>query len=961
MTTGTLFQQAQLAEAAYADFWDENSNQVLVDAGDIKDALLALDPAFSETQAQQFIEEWEVVAHQPDTETGFSATLFRRLMADPISGYEIGDYAYAIRGTAGVTDLQEDLGNIVPDTLALEQIVDLYNDWTRLTSDAGQAYQVAKLVPFAGNGNPEDVILDNPFGFKTIEWDTSTNVYLHEDLRSLGSGSFIPSQELLSSVTGHSLGGHLAVAFTRLFPGLTEAVTINGAGFGPDEGNINGVNTNIPNLFSLLNGANDFDSSVLQNIYGDKNPELITQDGPVLFQQGAHDALFIEQDSFLGNTVGHGSSQMTDSLAVYDLFFRIDNSLASKIPSEALASLESIFKQSNSQASLSLESLVSTLAKLVSSNELLVEEWDRETLYQNITELKQHANFIALEGNVNVVEVSSIAHAADLNNPDGYAYRYALVNLNPFAITGVGAASLYDSQAFDADNFNDKYLQDRAEMLSVKNRLFTYDGISEINANVDKLFKDITSGVELRQSVGLFPVQDINKEQYIFGSDESETGDELTGGDKNDHIYGGAGDDVLTGGQGDDYLEGGKGNDTYIYNTGDDHDTIIDSDGLGSVEWNGQPLMAVTLNQEGNYVDSEKNLNYVFLSHSSTQPTIGTLKIIDSNSPTGGGITIENYQLGALELTTSIERYEPDIDNDLLGHTWLAEGNLDNRYFVPQGLERNSRNYDYLAEISDHLVGNDGHDLLVGFGGADVLDGGIGHDWLYSGQGHDELFGREGNDILFTAAGQDIAYGGDGNDFIIDSFATESKVGGGLPYFSQSNSDSYWHYLVHMRSAENSGVRLASDDTLNFNIDWQYPDEGFSVSNISHLPAGGQGFDFLPGVTTGLTDSQSYQELLEVQDVYDIASNDAIRIHDSAETVLSILTFNVRTEDLAQNHFYGESGNDTLIGNIGRDWLFGGADDDALQGLDGDDYLNGGEGQDTLLGNKGHDVLVGGS
>jgi len=36
---------------------------------------------------------------------------------------------------------------------------------------------------------------------------------------------------VLSGVVGHSLGGHLAAAFTRLFPGEGAATTINGAGY----------------------------------------------------------------------------------------------------------------------------------------------------------------------------------------------------------------------------------------------------------------------------------------------------------------------------------------------------------------------------------------------------------------------------------------------------------------------------------------------------------------------------------------------------------------------------------------------------------------------------------------------------------------------------------------------------------------------------------------------------------
>jgi len=97
MTTGSLFEQAQLAEASYADLWDEGTNSLITNLDDVQDALIAY--SFSEKQAQEFTQNWEVISHQPDTVSGFSATLFRRKTNDPISGYEAGEYVYSIRGS----------------------------------------------------------------------------------------------------------------------------------------------------------------------------------------------------------------------------------------------------------------------------------------------------------------------------------------------------------------------------------------------------------------------------------------------------------------------------------------------------------------------------------------------------------------------------------------------------------------------------------------------------------------------------------------------------------------------------------------------------------------------------------------------------------------------------------------------------------------------------------------------
>lgn len=73
--TTSLFDQALLAEAAYADFSDplKTKLQALKDAG------------FSETQATEFVNNWRVVHHQQNLTSGFSATLFEYIGNDPNS------------------------------------------------------------------------------------------------------------------------------------------------------------------------------------------------------------------------------------------------------------------------------------------------------------------------------------------------------------------------------------------------------------------------------------------------------------------------------------------------------------------------------------------------------------------------------------------------------------------------------------------------------------------------------------------------------------------------------------------------------------------------------------------------------------------------------------------------------------------------------------------------------------
>lgn len=124
-----LFELGQLSEASYANLSDAIYRQ---------DNLIAeLQNAdfngmkFSATQAAEFAANWQVVSHQANTNSGFSATLFKHIGNDPNSGYTSGELVYAIRGTELLFNpdlFNADISDIVVDGLALDQIVDMHND-----------------------------------------------------------------------------------------------------------------------------------------------------------------------------------------------------------------------------------------------------------------------------------------------------------------------------------------------------------------------------------------------------------------------------------------------------------------------------------------------------------------------------------------------------------------------------------------------------------------------------------------------------------------------------------------------------------------------------------------------------------------------------------------------------------------------------------------------------------------
>ena len=270
-----------LAEASYADFSkarigteynEKNARNTMIE-DERKGG--AEQP---KSLADLVLGNYKIVAHWKDrkNESSFSGTLFKGKGEKGVSNPD--KYVLALKGTLETKDLSTDGGDIVLDGLAHHQIVDLYNFWQQITHKG--EYKVAQVIsgeelenlkkeeeksgiytkegyfkdtvakgkniePAQFNGtlntltkligiNPAaDAIASILSSFETIEkrivFKNSHEVYAPDDERYDGLG-INPGKV---TVTGHSLGGHLAAAFSRLFPEVTEhAYMINGAGFG---------------------------------------------------------------------------------------------------------------------------------------------------------------------------------------------------------------------------------------------------------------------------------------------------------------------------------------------------------------------------------------------------------------------------------------------------------------------------------------------------------------------------------------------------------------------------------------------------------------------------------------------------------------------------------------------------------------------------------------------------------
>lgn len=158
-----LFQQALLAEAAYARFIDPDTEEIYASRESLVGALIAAnfssDPNIlnQSAQASQLLDNWRITDHIPDTASGFSATVFERIDAN---GAGIGEFTLAISGSEPLSNnnsevdinsevwtdwFEANVQGIVGKGIAARQGIDLYNYWQSLVTSDGENYKAATL------------------------------------------------------------------------------------------------------------------------------------------------------------------------------------------------------------------------------------------------------------------------------------------------------------------------------------------------------------------------------------------------------------------------------------------------------------------------------------------------------------------------------------------------------------------------------------------------------------------------------------------------------------------------------------------------------------------------------------------------------------------------------------------------------------------------------------------------
>ncbi len=808
------------------------------------------------------------------------------------------------------------------------------------------------------------------------------------------------------TVTGHSLGGYLAQAFTvDHSPPVSHAYTYNAPGFGGA----------LINPFGSLGVAGtSMPDSLITNIIAQGHSFVASQGRQI----GEPESTFIE--TMLNPLANHGIRPLVDALALYDLVARIDSTVSA-------SAVTNILNAVSGTAANSLENGLDALRKVFQGiTTTSTPQGDHDAYYSNMIALRDSmpaASSYRLDSLVGVPS-STIYSQARAATADGWAYRYALQELNPFAVIGTdyaqhnagGSLDLYDAQTGNG-TMTALYLSDRAELLTKRVVVNIHDGGT---VSTDTHYVDVRTGFEVGSVASTIEVifgdtQD-NRDllghaggDHLYGGDgndlltgqggmdylEGNAGDDevyggtdndtLLGQQGNDELFGEAGNDQLSGGLGNDRLEGGQGIDTYFYWTGQGSDVIADSDRLGVVRFDNQIL------QGGLHRSTDPANTYRSLDGQFTYVSSGNNLIVNN------ALTIENfdYTNGALgiklaeapETTLPVEPIINYGSNGLPSEeinlpasgAWIIE-RVEPINYIIRGGQGSYRVYAgpgndqlYGGPNFDRLSGRGGNDLLEGFGGNDDLYGWEDSDVLEGGDGNDRLYG----DLALTQAGQDYLDGGAGDDLLVGGSGDDVLLGG-------DGSDTLWGEggttelsIIPPDNPNQTGFSFIMDYSLgagNDRLDGGAGDDTIVGSAGADILLGGDGTDVLYGDHNGGEISAPWDPTKDGEDYLDGGGgNDWIYGGGLADVLIGsggddvLFGEGVAYGALAGDDWLeGGDGKDQLFGGLGADSLFGGMGDDLLVGdyandPGADDMLDGGAGIDELQGGGGNDLLIGGS
>ena len=503
MDIKTVFGEALLSQAAYATLTADLSKEGIITALQ-NDSLVG---GVTQAQAEYFAEHYIVVQQDNNPETGFSATLFQNI--------ESGEYHLAMRGSDSILSLDVDWTGAnfqnAKYGMAYDQVTDLINFYLRLTtaSDTYIAqYSFEQVTLELGSTAPESAIL---IGHEQDDdtLDDINDIYLTFEKTSSASGlgdSAPGFSEQNINVTGHSLGGHLASAFSVLLPfAVNQTTTFDSAGF-------------------VGSKFDEFASAIAETLGGLQPQTLAEFSGDItdfkapldpVSKLGSHLGgglvdVFIETKDGLLDPVefeSHNMDKLVDSLAVMNLLYTLDNSID-------LTRANELLPLGSDDEGTELEGTMNHLARLFDQGEVAItniEGNEHDDVYIAINKITENLNgktYTISNITGSIVEQTLAGDKAAL---------YAIINLQPFTVVGTTQAftdALYqphsDNEALNVDSYSESYLNDRADMLqwlikhNGENESYgdKYDaGSFDDNITYTDLASDINNGQDLESKI----------------------------------------------------------------------------------------------------------------------------------------------------------------------------------------------------------------------------------------------------------------------------------------------------------------------------------------------------------------------------------------------------------------------------------------------------------------------------
>ena len=967
MSTTEWFKYSIFSNLSYVRWDGENSASGDDQIGAAVDARRL--PASIAGRLFKGLDPWTIPSFHPNDDSGFAANVFRNddEVVLAIRGTEANLLeALPFVGETGWVDLLDaDIADIGLVGFALDQTVSLVNYVMRLKGAVDTNVTQVGLHTITLSAGIDPGISQPYFMVPGGLGGFTLNTYYWLEEIAAASGLGILDVESNASVTGHSLGGHLAVMAIRLFPELfDQAITFNAPGFDPlTSKELTDQFVNLFGEFLSLSPADTF-----ADIAG-----RITAIESESSEPG--DDLSGVASLFTGIPVGqevlihtennsHSMDQLMDALAVHSL-------VATLNPTLDVDQLLHFYDGMSLDAGATEETLVTALAKVILGEEPTLEQVeagiishgdfaDRVQIHDQVVDIQNEvlARGLVLEP---VWDKTPEELAALAKN--SMAYRYAILNLDPFVVLGDESLYLEMSGAspFITDAHSEAYWLARSEMLLAKFNLGLTDGEMGDIGELVAVYTDLPAGVEVSaMATGVdMPLQTIfvgeqgTGFQVMSGSDEAESifggigADRLAGGEGSDIIDGGGGSDVLIAGESIgssddgvvDRLEGGAGADFYYVGNGD---VISDSDRL---------VAGIVLSGWSVSVTYEWISEGVFQSADGSRilEIVGDTALITlTNLATPSILTIQDFSnpgLGFRDGEFGISLVMPE-DVELPASTFHIIGTVNSDNPWEEGDDVVSLTG---TDGSEGIAGLEGDDFIYSMHGVDFVDAGPGDDvvmnvdagWETPDPGGDTFIGGPGNDALTGNAGGDWLLGADGDDFI--------QGGGGVDLLSGGSGNE----LIFGGDGDDiiygdSGNDIVDGDKSLIDLDVrEWLQEGGLGLGLSWLglesiePSiygesyggdriwGGSGSDYLLG---GVGDDKIY-----------------------GGPGIDTLVGGFDTDNL-----FGEAGADTLRGGYGDDFMDGGSETDFIFGDEGDDELKGGDGDDRLAGGPGEDVLMGG-